>query len=68
MLCRTVNAYSINGYEPKEPSAEGIPSAAAMPEGLFQIEDDEEPMAEEQAEQQQGFPEDRAQRSMSFLS
>ena len=67
-MCRNVNAYSISGCEPKDTTAQETSSAAAMPEGLFTIEDHEGDKSHRQTEQQQGAPEDRVDISMSFLS
>ena len=67
-MCRNVNAYSISGCEPVDTTAQEKPTAAAMPEGILTIEEDEEPRAEEQTEQQQGPSKDVADSSMCFLS
>ena len=67
-LCRNVNAYSISDCEPVDTTAQQKPTAAALPEGILTIEEDEEPRAEEQAAQQQGPSEDIADSSMCFLS
>ncbi|CAL5228978.1 g12211 [Coccomyxa viridis] len=63
-----VNAYSISDCEPVDTTAQQKPTAAALPEGILTIEEDEELRAEEQTAQQQGPSEDIADSSMCFLS